>query len=111
MNAALFAEEPNVPILFDNVRCIGSEEDILDCEYTTDHMCSHDNDIAIICHRKTAIACIVLLCVLIHHVAASECEVDNGGCDHYCTETLHSYTCSCYPGYTLEQDGHSCIGK
>ena len=42
--------------------------------------------------------------------AASECEMENAGCDHYCTETLYSYTCSCYPGYTLEHDGHTCIG-
>ena len=44
------------------------------------------------------------------HAAASECEMNNAGCDHYCTETLYSYTCSCYPGYTLQQDGHTCIG-
>ena len=42
--------------------------------------------------------------------AASECDVNNGGCDHYCMETLESYTCSCYPGYTLESDGHTCTG-
>ena len=44
-------------------------------------------------------------------IAASECATENAGCDHYCTETLYSYTCSCYPGYTLEHDGHTCIGK
>ena len=43
--------------------------------------------------------------------AASECDVDNGGCDHYCTETIDNYTCSCYPGYTLQLDGHTCTGK
>ena len=42
--------------------------------------------------------------------AANECDVNNGGCDHYCTETLESYTCSCYPGYTLESNGHTCTG-
>ena len=36
--------------------------------------------------------------------------MNNGGCDHYCMETLESYTCSCYPGYTLELDGHTCSG-
>ena len=25
-------------------------------------------------------------------------------------ETLESYTCSCYPGYTLEPNGHTCTG-
>ena len=42
--------------------------------------------------------------------AANECDVNNGGCDHNCMETLDSYTCSCYPGYTLELDGHTCSG-
>ena len=37
--------------------------------------------------------------------------MDNAGCEHYCTETLYSYECSCYPGYTLQQDGHTCVGN
>ena len=37
--------------------------------------------------------------------------MDNGGCDHYCTETIQSYICSCYPGYTLDTDHHMCVGK
>ena len=37
--------------------------------------------------------------------------MDNGGCDHYCTETIRSYICSCYPGYTLNTDQHMCVGK
>ena len=37
--------------------------------------------------------------------------MDNGGCEHYCTETVHSYYCSCYPGYTLQEDGHNCTGE
>ena len=44
-------------------------------------------------------------------LATSECDVGNGGCDHYCTETIDSYTCSCYEGYQLEADGHNCTGK
>ena len=42
--------------------------------------------------------------------AASQCEVDNGGCAHFCTETIDSYTCSCYPGYTVDTDEHNCTG-
>jgi len=44
-------------------------------------------------------------------LADNQCEVNNGGCDHFCNETIKNYTCSCYPGYTLQQDGHSCTGK
>ena len=36
--------------------------------------------------------------------------MNNGGCDHYCVETLENYTCSCYPGYTLESNAHTCTG-
>ena len=49
--------------------------------------------------------------LFLYYIAASECDVNNGGCDHFCTETIDSYTCSCYPGYTLEADGHNCTGK
>ena len=52
-----------------------------------------------------------VMCVLLTLSAASECDVDNGGCDHYCTETINNYTCSCYPGYTLQADGKTCTGK
>ena len=49
--------------------------------------------------------------LVLFFVAASECEMDNGGCNHVCTETIYSYTCSCYPGYTLQRDGHTCLGN
>ena len=31
----------------------------------------------------------------------NECEVNNGGCSHDCTNTLGSYSCSCAHGYVL----------
>jgi len=37
-----------------------------------------------------------------------ECDVDNGGCDHICTNTDGSRTCSCNTGYTLSGDGMTC---
>ena len=30
-----------------------------------------------------------------------ECAVDNGGCDHNCTNTPGSHMCQCDPGYEL----------
>ena len=39
-----------------------------------------------------------------------ECELNNGGCDHNCTDTHDSYTCSCIPGYALKDDQHTCEG-
>ena len=40
----------------------------------------------------------------------NECEIDNGGCEHLCKDTLFSYECSCRDGYTLNQDNHACNG-
>lgn len=40
-----------------------------------------------------------------------ECLSDNGGCDHNCTDSDGSYTCSCNNGYQLNSDGHKCDGK
>ena len=38
-----------------------------------------------------------------------ECESDNGGCDHTCTNQEGSYECSCQDGFMLESSG-SCQG-
>ncbi|XP_033117677.1 tolloid-like protein 1 isoform X1 [Anneissia japonica] len=37
-----------------------------------------------------------------------ECEQNNGGCQHVCTNTLGSYTCSCRNGFTLHQNDRDC---
>ena len=31
----------------------------------------------------------------------NECETDNGGCEHICTNTQSSFYCSCQNGYEL----------
>ena len=41
----------------------------------------------------------------------NECATNNGSCDHICTNTNGSYTCSCYDGYSLLTNGYSCSGK
>ena len=41
----------------------------------------------------------------------NECEVNNGGCEHNCSNIIYSYNCSCYPGYTLNStDEKTCWG-
>ncbi|XP_053380102.1 uncharacterized protein LOC123547975 [Mercenaria mercenaria] len=37
-----------------------------------------------------------------------ECLTEGSDCKHYCNNTIGSYTCSCYNGYMLEEDGISC---
>ena len=41
----------------------------------------------------------------------NECNTDNGGCDHTCTNTPGSYTCSCNTGYSLDLDNRGCSRK
>ena len=42
----------------------------------------------------------------------NECEKQNGGCSHKCTNSEGSYTCSCPdPELNLAPDHRTCIGK
>jgi hypothetical protein len=38
-----------------------------------------------------------------------ECADGNGGCDHTCTNSEGSYTCSCDDGWILGEDGMTCL--
>lgn len=40
-----------------------------------------------------------------------ECLVNNGGCDHFCRNTVGSFECSCQKGYKLLTDERTCQGK
>ncbi len=39
----------------------------------------------------------------------NECDFDNGGCDHNCTNLVGSYFCNCSNGYYLT-NGSICQG-
>ena len=39
-----------------------------------------------------------------------ECERSNGGCSHLCSNTIGTYTCSCFDGYELLGDDRGCTG-
>jgi len=39
-----------------------------------------------------------------------ECSMNNGGCEHECTNTEGSYRCDCHPGYRLHPNKHDCVG-
>ena len=41
----------------------------------------------------------------------NECESNNGGCQHNCSNSVGSFQCSCLPGHTLNSDGLQCSGK
>ena len=52
LNVSMFTKKPTATILLDKIECVGVENRLFDCSYTTVHMCSHDNDVGIICHRE-----------------------------------------------------------
>ena len=49
--------------------------------------------------------------MLIFHADIDECALNISGCNQNCSNTIGSYICSCYPGYTLDKDNETCIGK
>ena len=40
----------------------------------------------------------------------NECDTDNGGCEHNCTNTLGSYQCQCREGYEMNNNEKNCTG-
>ncbi len=38
-----------VPIVMDEVRCLGSEKSLLNCTFLTSHDCTHDEDAGVVC--------------------------------------------------------------
>ncbi len=43
-----------------------------------------------------------------YFIDVNECSTGNGGCEHVCTNTIGSFSCSCDNGFTLAGDGKSC---
>ena len=41
----------------------------------------------------------------------NECDIDNGGCEHNCTNVIYTFECSCQLGYNLTEDGFNCNGR
>ena len=44
-------------------------------------------------------------------VDVDECLTDNGGCTQTCNNIDGSYQCSCWDGYQLDSDNHTCTGQ
>ena len=39
---------------------------------------------------------------------SNQCNINNGGCSHFCVLTSSSSLCVCPTGYALKQDGRTC---
>ena len=44
-------------------------------------------------------------------VDVNECSTDQGGCDHFCENSVGSFWCSCRNGFALAPDGSTCSGS
>ena len=51
VNSSMFGD-PVGPIFMDQVHCDGGESSLFNCNHLTIPQCSHDQDVAIVCHRK-----------------------------------------------------------
>ena len=40
-----------------------------------------------------------------------ECDTNNGGCEHICSNTIGTFECYCDSGYRLEENRMNCSGK
>ena len=49
--------------------------------------------------------------ILCSSIDINECTTSNGGCEHSCTNTIGSFTCSCATGYQLDENGLNCNGE
>jgi len=47
----------------------------------------------------------------LYAVDVNECENKNGGCSHKCANDWGSYHCECPPGYELDLNNRTCLGK
>ena len=47
-----FSSDASTPIFMDSVHCSGDENSLFDCQFTSLPMCSVNDDVGIICHRK-----------------------------------------------------------
>ena len=41
----------------------------------------------------------------------NECQENISGCSQICTNNPGSYVCTCYIGYSLDADNHTCNGE
>ena len=49
--------------------------------------------------------------VLCSPIDIDECATSNAVCEHNCTNTIGSFTCSCDTGYQLDRNGLNCTGE
>ena len=57
-------------------------------------------------HKKHTFGFVIKL----RNADIDECQEDTDGCNHFCSNTIGSYTCICRPGFRLALDRLTCNG-
>ena len=77
----------------------------------------HDNRTCVGKGLTQCFLCLIQTPYLIQHIFfiifadIDECAHNISGCNQNCTNTIGSYFCSCYPGYDIQNDNRTCVGK
>lgn len=61
--------------------------------------------------RDNSIVTIILEYPHLFPTDIDECELHNGGCEHFCRNTIGSFECNCKKGFKLLTDERSCQGR
>ena len=56
-----FFGQGTVPILLDNVACVGTESRLLSCTYSSTHNCAHSEDAGVTCLATTHYSILMIL--------------------------------------------------
>lgn len=103
------------PIFLTGLECTGTEGSLLECSRKLRTPpgiasgCDHAQDVGIQCNGELKRLFKKTVRKIFVSADTNECLVNNGGCEHNCTNTLGSYICSCNDGFDLEADMY-CIG-
>ena len=99
----------NVPTIMEDVSILV----IIQLVVTTVHVI-----LAISLTLTTIIVMVRLLILLLHSIIIynqlsdmDECTLGINGCNQNCVNTEGTYLCSCFAGYQLGSDNHTCLGK
>lgn len=108
VQGSVIANLHTVPIVATNVVCVGQPNQLVTCS------CAVTVADGIGGERTSKITLSGTQCAL-----RDECAVNNGGCDHTCTDLTDGFECSCFdpplgynePVWTLSKNKFACLGK